>query len=77
MEKRAVQPVDIEAEITLAESVAMGDRDAASLCSKGQEALQARFVQSAQTIDRLIELLRLSNFTAQLNHDTIRNRRQA
>lgn len=72
-----MKPVDIDEEIRLAESVAMGDRDAASLCSKGQEALQARFIQSAQTIDRLIELLKLSNFTAQLNHDTIKNRRQA
>lgn len=72
-----MQPVDIEEEILFAESVAMGARDAASLCTNGQEALQARFVQNAQTIDRLVELLKLATFTAQLNHDTIKNRRSA
>lgn len=70
-------PVCVEEEILMAESVAMGARDAASLCTNGQEALQARFLQQAQTIDRLVELLKLATFTAQLNHDTIKNRRQA
>lgn len=70
-------PIDIEAEIIFAESVAMGARDAASLCTKGQEPLQTRLIQNAVTIGRLIELLKMSNFVAQLNHDTIKNRRQA
>lgn len=70
-------PVCIEEEILIAESVATGARDAASLCTNGQEALQARFLQNAQTIDRLVELLKLATFTAQLNHDTIKNRRSA
>lgn len=70
-------PIDIEAEIVLAESAALGARDAASLCTNGQEALQARFIQNAVMIDRLVELLKMSNFVAQLNHDTIKNRRHA
>lgn len=70
-------PVNIEDEIALAELVAKGARDTASLCTNGQEALQARYLTHAQTIDRLVELLKLSHFTAQLNHDTIKNRRQA
>lgn len=67
-------PIDIEAEIVFAESVALGARDAASLCLKGQEALQTRLIQNAVTIDRLVELLKMSHFVAQLNHDTIKNR---
>jgi hypothetical protein len=72
-----VLPVCVEEEIVLAESVAIGARDAASLCAPGQEALQARLLQHAQTIDRLIGMLRLATFTAQVNHDTIKNRRFA
>jgi hypothetical protein len=72
-----VTPIDIEAEILFAESVALGDRDAASLCSKEQEALRARLIQNAVTIDRLVGLLKMSNFVAKLNHDTIKNRRIA
>jgi hypothetical protein len=72
-----VPPIDIDQEIKLAELVAKGARDTASLCTNGQEALQARFIQNAQAIDRLVELLRLATFTAQLNHDTILNREVA
>ena len=74
--EKTVSPVDIEDEIKLAELVAKGARDTASLCTNGQEALQARFLQDAQTIDRLVELLKLATFTAQMNHDTIRDRRR-
>jgi hypothetical protein len=72
-----VLPVCVEEEILMAESVAMGARDAASLCTNGQEALRARFIQNAQTIDRLVELVKLATFTAQINHDTIKNQRSA
>jgi hypothetical protein len=72
-----VLPVCVEDEIAIAELVAKGARDTASLCAPGQEALQARLIQDAQTIDKLVALLRLATFTAQINHDTILNRRSA
>jgi hypothetical protein len=37
----------------------------------------ARLTQAAQTIDVLVSLLEIATFTAQLNHDTIRDRRSA
>jgi hypothetical protein len=35
-----------------------------------------RLTQAAQTIDVLVSLLEIATFTAQLNHDTIANRRR-
>lgn len=67
-------PPTVERQVQFAESVAEGFREAASLCSHGQEALQARFVQGAQTIDVLIALLKSATWVAKLNHDTIKNR---
>jgi hypothetical protein len=36
-----------------------------------------RLTQAAQTIDVLVSLLEIATFTAQLNHDTIKNRETA
>lgn len=69
-------PPIVERQIELAEAVAEGHREAASLCSKGQEALRARLIQGAQTIDTLVSLLRVASFTAKLNHDVIVESRQ-
>lgn len=69
-------PPIVERQIAFAESVAEGHREAASLCTRGQEALQARFVQGAQTIDTLVALLRSATWMARLNHDTILESRQ-
>jgi hypothetical protein len=69
-----VQPPIVERQIEFAESVAEGHREAASLCSHGQEALQARFLQGAQTIDVLVALLKSATWVAKMNHDTIKNR---
>lgn len=72
--EKEVQPPIVERQIEFAESVAEGHREAASLCSQGQEALQARFLQGAQTIDVLVALLKSATWVAKLNHDTIKNR---
>jgi hypothetical protein len=71
-----VLPPIVERRISFAEAVAEGHRQAASLCSPGQEALRARFVQGAQTIDELVALLRSMTLVAKLNHDTIKNRQE-
>lgn len=64
-------PPVVQRQIEEAAAVAESLRETASLCSPGQEALRARFVQGAQTIMRLIALLEVAHFTAKLNHDTI------
>lgn len=64
-------PDVVEHQIHFAEAVASGLRLAASNCPRGLEALRTRLVQGAQTIDTLIALVRVANFTARLNHDTI------
>lgn len=70
-------PTIVEDQIAEAEKVAEGHREAASLCSHGQEALQARFIKGAHTIAVLISLLRSATWVAKLNHDTIKNRETA
>lgn len=65
-------PPIVERQIRFAEAVASGLRLAASNCPlKGLEALRARLVQGAQTIDTLIALVRSLALIAKLNHDTI------
>jgi hypothetical protein len=66
-----VLPPIVERQIRFAEAVASGLRLAASNCPRGLEALRTRLVQGAQTIDTLIALVRVANFTARLNHDTL------
>ena len=66
-----------EEQLAFAESVAKGHREAASLCLTGQEALRARFVQGADTIDQLVAQVRWFSMAAKLNHDTIRARAEA
>lgn len=39
-------------------------------------AVAARLAQAAQMIDVLVSLLEIATFSAQLNHDTIANRRR-
>lgn len=53
-------PAIVEARLLCAESTA----------EKLREASQ-QLLQSAQTIDELVRLVRLANWTAKLNHDTI------
>lgn len=64
-------PAIVERQIQFAEAVAEGHREAASYCLNGQEALRTRLIQGAQIIDTLVAMLRVANFTAKLNHDTI------
>lgn len=64
-------PPVVERQVRFAEAVASGLRLAASNCPKGLEALRARLVQGAQTIDTLIALVRSLALIAKLNHDTI------
>lgn len=42
--------------------------------NESNPALAARYTQAAQTIDELVSLVEIATFTAQLNHDTIKNR---
>jgi hypothetical protein len=71
-----VLPPIVERQVEFAEAVAAGHREAASLCSKSQEALRSRLIQGAQTIDTLVCLIKVANFTAKLNHDVIVESRQ-
>lgn len=72
--KPATAMAIVQRQIDFAESVAAGHREAASLCSKEQEALRARLIQGADTFDVLIARIKWLAMAAKLNHDTIANR---
>jgi hypothetical protein len=65
----------IQQEIELAEAVAIGLSETASQCSKEQDALRARLVQAGQTIEILVGRVKHLMMAAQINHDTIVNRK--
>lgn len=69
--KPATAMAIVQRQIEFAESVAAGHREAASLCSKEQEALRARFEQGAKAIEVLVALIRALAFSAELNKQTI------
>ena len=70
-------PAHVSMRVATAKAVSAGLRDAAGYCRSDQDALRARLVQSAQTIDELVVLLEQATFVAKLNHDTITARAEA
>lgn len=66
-------PTIVSDQIDQAKAVSANLRDTA----EAFPGASARLTQAAQTIDVLVSLLEIATFTAQLNHDTIRARKQA
>lgn len=63
-------PAHVCMRVATAKAVAENMREVARECTN-QPALNARWLQGAQTIDELVALLEQATFVAKLNHDTI------
>jgi len=66
---------NIDRRLIDARSTEIGLREAAGLCTKGQEGIKARFIQAADQINTLIGMVEGTAFVAKLNHDVIKGMR--
>lgn len=63
-------PLIVERRVEYAQAIASNLR-AAAVENPDRPALVQRLLQASQTIDELIALVMIANWTAKLNHDTI------